>query len=106
MFSQRLLDHLKEAAFFSPKDLESVSQALDSMQETLRRGSNSHSPHLLKLLENRLDTCRNILGELKSSLGDLSMELTPVYERLVSILRSISAANTRQKVSAKTGVHT
>ncbi|KAI4098760.1 MAG: hypothetical protein L6R37_006316 [Teloschistes peruensis] len=94
---KRLLDHLKEAAFFSPKDLESVSQALDSMQETLRRGSNSHSPHLLKLLENRLDTCRNILGELKSSLGDLSMELTPVYERLVSILRSISAANTRQK---------
>ncbi|KAL9590760.1 MAG: hypothetical protein Q9203_000398 [Teloschistes exilis] len=94
---KRLLDHLKEAAFFSPKDLESVSQALDSMQETLRRGSNSHSPHLLKLLENRLDTCRNILRELKSSLGELSMELTPVYERLVSILRSISAANTRQK---------
>ncbi|KAI4202185.1 MAG: hypothetical protein LQ350_002700 [Teloschistes chrysophthalmus] len=101
MFSQRLLDHLKEAAFFSPKDLESVSQALDSMQETLRRGSDSHSPHLLKLLGNRLDTCRSILGELKSSLGDLSMELTPVYERLVSILRSISAANTRQKVSAR-----
>ncbi|KAL8633047.1 hypothetical protein Q9189_001301 [Teloschistes chrysophthalmus] len=94
---KRLLDHLKEAAFFSPKDLESVSQALDSMQETLRRGSDSHSPHLLKLLGNRLDTCRSILGELKSSLGDLSMELTPVYERLVSILRSISAANTRQK---------
>ncbi|KAL8643321.1 MAG: hypothetical protein Q9228_000043 [Teloschistes exilis] len=77
---KRLLDHLKEAAFFSPKDLESVSQALDSMQETLRRGSNSHSPHLLKLLENRLDTCRNILRELKSSLGELGQYEAEISE--------------------------
>lgn len=39
-----------------------------------------------------------ILSELKASLVDLSPELVPVHERLVSILRSISAANTRQKV--------
>ena len=95
---QRLLDHLKEAAFYSPKDLESASHALDSMQETLKRGEESHSPHLLKLLRHRLDTCRQLLSDLQSSLADLSPELTPTYERLVSILRSISAANTRQKV--------
>ncbi|KAL8724247.1 MAG: hypothetical protein Q9181_006916, partial [Wetmoreana brouardii] len=97
---RRLLDHLKEAAFYSPKDLESASKALDSMQETLKRGKESHSPHLLTLLGNRLDTCRNLLAELKLSLADLSPELTPTYERLVSILRSISAANTRQKFPA------
>ncbi|KAL9596482.1 MAG: hypothetical protein Q9179_004598 [Wetmoreana sp. 5 TL-2023] len=97
---KRLLDHLKEAAFYSPKDLESASQALDSMQETLKRGKDSHSPHLLTLLGNRLGTCRNLLAELKLSLTDLSPELTPTYERLVSILRSISAANTRQKFPA------
>ncbi|KAL8914435.1 MAG: hypothetical protein Q9171_000940 [Xanthocarpia ochracea] len=94
---RRLLDHLKEAAYFSPKDLESISQALDTMQETLQRGEESHSPHLLKLLGNRLDTCRHLLLDLQSSLADLSPELSPTYERLVSILRSISAANTRQK---------
>ncbi|KAL8653806.1 MAG: hypothetical protein Q9210_001882 [Variospora velana] len=94
---KRLLDHLKEAAFYSPKDLESISQKLDSMQEIIKRGKASHSPHLLKLLENRLDTCRHLLAELQSSLADLSPQLIPVYERLVSILRSISAANTRQK---------
>lgn len=96
---QRLLDHLKEAAFYSPKDLESAGQALDSMQVTLKRGEESHSPHLLKLLRNRLDTCRQLLSALQLSLADLSLEMTPTYERLVSILRSISAANTRQKVS-------
>lgn len=95
---QRLLDHLKEAAFYSAKDLESATQTLDSMQETLRRGEENYSPHLLTLLENRMNTCRMILSDLKASLADLSPELTPVHERLVSILRSISAANTRQKV--------
>ncbi|KAI4154621.1 MAG: hypothetical protein L6R39_001358, partial [Caloplaca ligustica] len=94
---KRLLDHLKEAAFYSPKDIESISHKLDSMQETLNRGRESHSPHLLKLLENRLDTCRRLLADLQSALADLSPQLTPVYERLVSILRSISAANTRSK---------
>ena len=68
------------------------------MQDTLRRGSEIYSPHLLTLLENRLNTCRNLLGDLQSSLADLSPKLTPIYERLVSILRSIAAANTRQKV--------
>ncbi|KAL9042187.1 MAG: hypothetical protein Q9180_000767 [Flavoplaca navasiana] len=94
---RRLLDHLKEAAFYSPKDIESAGHALDSMQETLKRGEESYSPHLLKLLRHRLDTCRQLLSDLQSSLADLSPELTPTYERLVSILRSISAANTRQK---------
>ncbi|KAL9031007.1 MAG: hypothetical protein Q9196_000908 [Gyalolechia fulgens] len=94
---KRLLDHLREAAFYSPKDLESISQAIDSMQDTLKRGTESYAPQLLKLLGYRLDTCRNLLSNLQSSLADLSPELTPVYERLVSILRSISAANTRQK---------
>lgn len=68
------------------------------MQDTLQRGKETYSPHLLTLLENRLNTCRNILAELQATLADLSPALTPVHERLVSILRSISAANTRQKV--------
>ncbi|KAL6714908.1 hypothetical protein ACLMJK_007168 [Lecanora helva] len=95
---RRLLDHLKEAALFSAKDLDSVSHTLDKMLGTLQRGKDTHSPHLLTLLENRLDTCRNILAELQASLADLSPALHPVYERMVSILRSIAAANTRQKV--------
>ena len=100
-FCQRLLDHLKEAAFFTGKDLESVGQRLDGMQETLERGKQTYSPHLLTLLGNRLETCRGILAELRTTLADLSPELTPTHERLVSILRSISAANTRSKVCSR-----
>lgn len=95
---RRLLDHLKEAAFFSAKDLESASHTLDKMQDTVKRGKETYSQALLTLLENRIETCRSILAELQASLADLSPVLTPVHERLVSILRSISAANTRSKV--------
>ncbi|KAL2051584.1 hypothetical protein ABVK25_008246 [Lepraria finkii] len=94
---RRLLDHLKEAAFFSAKDLESASHTLDKMQDTVKRGKETYSQALLTLLENRIETCRSILAELQASLADLSPVLTPVHERLVSILRSISAANTRSK---------
>ena len=100
--SQRLLDHLNEAALFSYKDLDSISQTLDRMQLTLERGRETYSPHLMTLLEHRLDTCRKILTELQATLAHLSPALHPVYERLVSILRSIAAANSRQKVIVAT----
>ena len=75
-----------------------MSHTLDKMRDTLQRGIDTYSPHLLTLLENRLNTCRNILAELRGSIADLSPALHPVHERLISILRSIAAANTRQKV--------
>lgn len=68
------------------------------MEDTVKRGEESYSPQLLTLLDNRLNNCRIILDDLKASLADMSPELTPVHERLVSILRSISAANTQRKV--------
>ncbi|MCJ1369505.1 hypothetical protein MMC20_000716 [Loxospora ochrophaea] len=97
---KRLLDHLKEAAFFTAKDLESIDHTFDSMGQTLHRGTDTYSPHMIAILETRLDACHKTLAELKASLVSLSPELTPVHEKLVSILRSISAANTRSKFPA------
>ena len=68
------------------------------MHRTLRNGEGKYSPHLIVLLDNRLETIRLQLSDLKATLADLSPELTPTHEKLVSILRSISAANTRAKV--------
>ena len=72
------------------------------MRETLQRGKDSYSPHLLTLLENRLDTCHLILEELYRRLKDLSPELVPTHEKLVSILRSMAACNTRNTVREPT----
>ena len=68
------------------------------MRETIERGKDTYSPHLLTLLTNRLDTCHIVLEELQATLAHLSPELVPTHERLISILRSMAAANTRHNV--------
>ena len=68
------------------------------MRESIRRGKDKHSPHLLTLLANRLDACQTILQKLQNAFSDLSPELNASYEKMVSILRSLAAANTRCNV--------
>ncbi|EOD44294.1 putative upf0662 protein [Neofusicoccum parvum UCRNP2] len=84
---KRLLDHLYEAAFFSPKDLDSIEQRLQEYRTSVERGKETYSPHLITLLEARMDVCQELLGKLQHSLEKLSPELKPTYEKLVSLLR-------------------
>ncbi|TKA73105.1 hypothetical protein B0A55_04842 [Friedmanniomyces simplex] len=98
---KRLLDHLKEAGFYSPKDLESINHHIEQWQQAVERGRTEHSPQLLTLLDARMEVCRHILAELKDNLSKLDPEMMETYERLVSILRSLSALNTRSKFPAK-----
>ena len=75
-----------------------MTVTLDKMQNSLQRGRGSHAPHLCTLLENRMEACRNLLSDLKEILATVSPSVVPTYEKLVSILRSMAAANTRSKV--------
>ncbi|KAI9754711.1 MAG: hypothetical protein M1815_005471 [Lichina confinis] len=92
---KRLLDHLVEAAFYGPQDLESGLHTLDRIDDVVRKGRDTYSPHVLTLLEARVQTCRKILSQLQRAIADISPQLLPIYEKLISILRSVSAANTR-----------
>ena len=69
------------------------------MRESLKRGKDAYSPHLITLLSNRLGVCQTTLNELIASIPRLCTALSPQYEKLVSILRSMAAANTRTNVS-------
>jgi hypothetical protein len=89
---------LKEAAFYSSKDLDSINVTLAKMRATLTRGKEKHSSHVLLLLENKLDKCQVLNTELQDELAKIAPSLHPVHEKLVSLLRSISACNTRSKV--------
>lgn len=53
----------------------------------------------MTLIEARIAVCQEILSELQKFLSHLSPDLSPKYEKLVSILRSLSALNTRSKAS-------
>jgi hypothetical protein len=55
----------------------------------------------MTLLEARIDVCYQTLKELQASLSQLDPELMGYYEKLVSILRSLSACNTRSKFPVK-----
>ena len=84
---------------FSDKDLESIKRTVEQMHDIVQRGKeNDYSPQLLTLLEGRLDACRNQLSHLHEHLSNLSLELAPTHEKLISILRSVAAANTRRNV--------
>ena len=95
---KRLLDHLTEANLFSGKDLESMSQTLDTLSDTVKKSEPKHSPYLVELLSHRLDLCKTSLANLQKKLDRLGGPLPATHEKLISILRSMSLANTRSRV--------
>ena len=74
------------------------------MEETLENGKDNYSPHLLTRLHYRMEICHKILQDLRDFLASLSPELVPTWEKLVSLLRSTAALNTRSKVGVTSGV--
>ncbi|KAI5360054.1 hypothetical protein Slin15195_G119170 [Septoria linicola] len=99
----RLLNHLREAGFYLPADLKSIDEHLHKWESTIERGreENGHSEHILTLLSARIDVCKATLEELKAPLAQLEGDLMQKYEKLVSILRSLSACNARSRFPEK-----
>jgi hypothetical protein len=95
--TQRLLDHLKEATFYSPKDLDSLGNQLKDCRRYVERGQEVYSPHLLTLLDARIKVCEETLATLQLNLSHLTPELIPKWDKLVSLLRSLAGCNTRSK---------
>jgi len=95
---KRLLDHLTEAGLFSAKDLESMSQTLNRLSGVMKSAELKHHPYLVELLANRVDLCKKSLANLQLKLDRLGEPLPAIHERLISILRSMSLANTKTKV--------
>jgi endonuclease III len=53
---------------------------------------------MLTLLSNRIKLCNSTLEKLQKRLERVPQSLLETHEKLVSILRSISLANTKSKV--------
>lgn len=97
----RLLNHLREAGFYLAYDLKSIDEHLNKWEQTIKKGREEygHSEHILTLLSARIEVCKKTLEELKVPLSQLEGEMMATYEKLVSILRSLSACNSRSRVS-------
>jgi hypothetical protein len=94
---KRLLDHLGEAAFCTKSDIKGIQRQLEGFQTTLNSQKDRWDEHIVKHLESRITGCQPPLERLLKILGRVPDDLTPTYERLVSILRSLCACNVRSK---------
>jgi len=95
---KRLLDHLTESRLFSGKDLDSMAHTLSTLDDVLSNTNEKHSPYMVELLGNREKLCKESLENLRAELATLARPLQEVHEKLISILRSMSSANTKAKV--------
>jgi hypothetical protein len=95
---KRLLDHLTEVDLYSEKDLTHISHTLEKLRQIINNADAVYSEKLITLLHNRIEVCQTLLSNLESRLNRLGGNLPAVHEKLISILRSISLANTRTKV--------
>lgn len=101
---KRLLDHLLEANLYSAKDLESIKSTLENLTKNINHSADEdapgpqHSPYLLELLAKRVELCTTTLSKLQKRLATIDEPLLPTYEKIISILRSISLANTKSTV--------
>lgn len=103
---KRLLDHLTEVDLYSAKDLNSISSTLERLSETIRQAkkgggpdsSPHHSPYLLELVSKRVERCQQMTENLQKRLGRFGECLLDKHEKIISILRSISLANTKTNV--------
>jgi hypothetical protein len=97
---KRLLDHLTEANLFSPKDLDSIATTLGKLDSILSQDENNgpHDPYLVELLAKREALCKSMLNRLRAKLEELDDTLQATYEKLISIMRSMSLAATKTKV--------
>lgn len=100
---KRLLDHLTESDLYCAKDLESLKSSLEKLSKSIsqaqsEQGEAKHSPYLLTLLSNRVELCQAMLASLQKRLERFGEPLLAMQEKLISILRQISLANTKAKV--------
>lgn len=95
---KRLLEHLTQVDLYSAKDLEHVTHTLANLRKVVETADSSYPPTLITLLSNRLDVCQALNDNLESRLDRLKGDLPKIHEKLISILRSLSLANTKAKV--------
>ncbi|EWC47187.1 hypothetical protein DRE_03306 [Drechslerella stenobrocha 248] len=93
-----LLYHLIKAAVYSNHDLRALEAKLDDVGRTIDQGKGKYDKMWSDFFESQLQNCRESMVPVKQNLDGLSYHLDPLYEKLVSLYRQVTAAGSRQKV--------
>lgn len=95
---KRLLDHLTEVDLYSSKDLTHCEETLKNLRDIVDAADSKYSADIVARISTRIDHCQTSLRNLQTRLARLGGDLPAIHEKLISILRSISLANTKAKV--------
>ncbi|EJD07338.1 uncharacterized protein FOMMEDRAFT_16036 [Fomitiporia mediterranea MF3/22] len=90
---RRLLDHMNESAVYNEIDLVPFNKRLEELHDIVRSDTESgkHPVAMTKLLDRQLKECDRIVASMRDSLSDISVELVPIHEKLVTIRRQLVA---------------
>ncbi|KAK6509930.1 hypothetical protein TWF481_004652 [Arthrobotrys musiformis] len=94
-----LLYHLKNAGAYSRQDLKALEARLDDIARIIENGKEKHGQVWFCFFKSQLEDCRRSLVPVKQNLDGLSYQLDPLYEKLVSLIRQITAVGSRPKVA-------
>ncbi|SCZ87484.1 BZ3500_MvSof-1268-A1-R1_Chr2-2g04950 [Microbotryum saponariae] len=105
---KRLLSHLTESGVFTEADLKPFQKRLLELKEIIVTGCDSDaSPEegkreegLTRLLMNKWNDCDRMLQSLVASLSQLSPELAPVHQRLITLRRLLASIAARPRPTA------
>ncbi|KAK6356613.1 hypothetical protein TWF718_000959 [Orbilia javanica] len=93
-----LLYHLKDAGAYSRQDLKALETRLDDIAKIIENGKEKYGQLWFVFFKSQLEDCRQSLVPVKHNLDGLSHQLDPLYEKLVSLIRQITAVGSRPKV--------
>ncbi|KIJ61966.1 hypothetical protein HYDPIDRAFT_176736 [Hydnomerulius pinastri MD-312] len=98
---RQILNHIEESAVYNESDLAPFHRRLGDLRSIVQHDAESgkHPEAMTKLLERQLNECDAIVHSLQDSLSEISVELIPTHERLVTIRRQLVA------LAAKEGSH-
>ncbi|KAK6531582.1 hypothetical protein TWF694_002771 [Orbilia ellipsospora] len=93
-----LLGHLMNAGIYSRHDLATLEAKFEEIDRIIEQGEETYSPMWIDFFKFQLENCRQSLVTVTRNLDGLSHYLDPVYEKLVSLIRQITAVGSRPKV--------
>ncbi|KAH7881786.1 hypothetical protein F5I97DRAFT_1939775 [Phlebopus sp. FC_14] len=98
---RQILNHMEESSVYNESDLAPFQRRLGELRSIVQHDAESgkHPEAMTKLLERQLNECDAIVASLQDSLSEISVELIPIHERLVTIRRQLVA------LAAKEGSH-
>lgn len=98
---RQIITHMEESGVYNESDLAPFQRRLQELRDIVQHDAESekHPKALTTLLERQLNECDAILRSMQDSLSEISVELIPVHERLVTVRRQLAA------LAAKEGNH-